>query len=65
MPESAIASKSMRVAVIVAIEVVGLVVLLMFAANVAIPWAAPPPNLPTPTVPLGGLRDCPTGLRGC
>lgn len=55
----------MRVTLIVAVEVLGLVALLVFAATVAIPWAAPPPNLPTPTVPQGALRDCPPGLRGC
>jgi hypothetical protein len=53
------------VALIVLVEVVGLVALLLFAANVAIPWAAPPPNAPTPTIPLDALRDCPPGLRGC
>jgi len=56
---------TVRVTLIVAVEVLGLVALLVFAATVAIPWAAPPPNLPTPTVPQGALRDCPPGLRGC
>jgi hypothetical protein len=56
---------TVRVALIVAVEVLGLVALLVFAATVAIPWAAPPPNLPTPTVPQGALPDCPPGLRGC
>ncbi len=54
-----------RVALIALVEVVGLVALLVFAATVAIPWAAPPSSSPTPTIPFAGLRDCPPGLRGC
>jgi hypothetical protein len=55
----------LRVAAIVLVELVGLVALLLFAANVVIPLAAPPPNLPTPTLPLDALRDCPRIVPGC
>ncbi len=55
----------MRTAVIVVVEVVALVGLLIFAATVAIPLAAPPPNRPTPTVPPGALLDCPRAVPGC
>ncbi|HET6316188.1 MAG TPA: hypothetical protein VFG86_07005 [Chloroflexota bacterium] len=55
----------MRVALIALVEVVGLVALLVFAATVAIPWAAPPPSSPTPTIPFGALHDCPPFLHGC
>ena len=55
----------MRVAAIVVLEVVVLVALLIFAANIAIPFAAPPPNRPTPTVPPGALVDCPRSVPGC
>jgi hypothetical protein len=54
-----------RLLVIVVLELVAIVGLLVFAATVAIPLASPPPNLPTPTLPAGALRDCPPGLRGC
>jgi hypothetical protein len=55
----------LRVALLIAVEVIVLLMLLVFAANVAIPWAAPPPIQATPTVPEGALRDCPPTLRGC
>jgi hypothetical protein len=54
-----------RVALIVIVEVTALVALLLFAAHVAIPLAAPPPTLATPTIPQGALHDCPPVLRGC
>ena len=41
----------MRVALLVVLEIVGLVALLVFAATIAIPFAAPPPTRPTPTLP--------------
>jgi hypothetical protein len=55
----------MRIALIVLLEVVALVALLVFAANVAIPFASPPPNRPTPTLPSGALIDCPRAAPGC
>jgi hypothetical protein len=60
-----LATSEMRVVVLIVIEVVVLVGLLIFAATIAIPIAAPPPNQPTPTVPAGALKDCPLGVRGC
>jgi hypothetical protein len=54
-----------RLALVVILEVVALAALLVFAATVAIPLAAPPPSLSTPTIPQGALRDCPVALRGC
>jgi hypothetical protein len=58
-------SETVRVALLVGLEVVVLLALLVVAATVAIPLAAPPPSLPTPTLPLGALRDCPVAVRGC
>ena len=62
MPEWA---THVRVALVVGVEVAVLLGLLVFAATIAIPIAAPPPNRPTPTVPEGALRDCPIAVRGC
>jgi len=55
----------MRLTLIVVVEVLLVVGALVFAATVAIPIAAPPPNLPTPTLPIGAVRDCPVALPGC
>jgi hypothetical protein len=55
----------MRIAMIVVFEVVTLVALLVFVATVAIPFASPPPNRPTPTAPTGALLDCPRSVPGC
>jgi hypothetical protein len=55
----------MRVALLVVLEIVGLVALLIFAATIAIPFAAPPPTRPTPTLPPGVFLDCPHSVPGC
>jgi hypothetical protein len=60
-----LARSNMRVVVLIVIEVIVLVGLLVFAATIAIPIAAPPPNQPTPTLPVGALHDCPVGVPGC
>ena len=55
----------MRVALLVLLEIVGLVALLIFVATIAIPFAAPPPTRPTPTPPPGVFLDCPHSVPGC
>jgi hypothetical protein len=55
----------MRLAILVALEAVGLLVLFVFVAVVVIPLAAPPPAPITPTLPSDALHDCPRGLPGC
>jgi hypothetical protein len=55
----------LRLALMVVVEVVGLLALLILVANVIIPLAAPPTAPPMPTVPPGALRDCPMLVPGC
>jgi hypothetical protein len=55
----------MRTALVIVVSAAAVTGLLVFAALVAIPIAAPPPSLPTVTIPQGALRDCPNAVPGC
>jgi len=47
------------------VELLVLVALIILAATVVIPFAAPPTGSPTRGVPAGALRDCPRQVPGC
>jgi hypothetical protein len=55
----------MKAAAVALIGLVAALAVLVLVANVVIPFAAPPPNRPTPTIPAGALLDCPRAVAGC
>jgi hypothetical protein len=54
-----------RSALVVVTVAIVVVVLFVVTAGVLIPLAAPPPGLPTMTIPAEALRECPAGIPGC
>jgi len=57
-------TKGKRLALVALVEIVAIAVAMVLAVGV-IPSVAPPPSVPTATVPGDVRHDCPRTLRPC